>query len=139
VSKEKNVKKQKPHEPIVARENKPGTKRQQQQQTSTFDEELNNLKARSGIFTHKKNKKPQVITLAPSLFSPKVLTTPIDLNANENAVGPSIEMNHEFVKPSETNRFHVLQETDPASFKMILQPSLLSKYIPGSSIDESDI
>jgi hypothetical protein len=135
VSKEKNVKKQNPQRPHEMNKTSSGKRRQ----TSAFDEELNNLKARSGIFTNKKTKKPQVITLAPSILTSKVLQAPIEIHAAEASIGFSVETNNGFVTAKETNIFNVLQEPDPASFKMMLKPSLLAKFVPGSTIDESDI
>jgi hypothetical protein len=132
--------------PLQKHQNQPNVPKKNQKhgnqsKLSDFDEELNNLKARSGIFTNKKNKKPQVITLTPSILTSKILKVPIDVSQSKIDT-ELVERNEEYIQSNETqtgNRFHALQEIDPASFKFALQPSVLSKYIPGSTIDESDL
>lgn len=110
-----------------------------QSKLSDFDEELNNLKARNGIFSNKKTKKSQVITLTPSILTSKIMRSPIDIS-NSNIISKITEDDEYSITPSETkvtNRFEALQESDP--FKIVLQPSILSKYVPGSTIDEADL
>jgi hypothetical protein len=72
------------------------------------------------------------------------MRSPIDVSKS-NIASESTEkdeISSEYYKSDETqstNRFNALQEPDPASFKFALQPSVLSKYVPGSTIDESDL
>lgn len=129
-------------------------KQNKQNKVYEFDEELNNLKARNGIFSNK--KKTTVITLAPSVLSSFCMKPPIDIsnsNSNSNSESNSTTTNtttNIFIqqqlqlqeqqrksKIDESNIYSALQEPDPVSFQFALQPSLLSKYNKNTLLSSS--